>query len=133
MCILNIQLQIGPTCGLTALSMLLNGQTTATELLADASTQKYTKNGEMFSALYLFELVKKHINSPLECQFHEGSLDCDKIKDQLYAGACLLVPYPFSNNILPTYSFSVYFEIYFMGRTGNACSAAHNILTFGII
>ncbi|XP_023175759.1 UPF0692 protein CG33108 isoform X2 [Drosophila hydei] len=93
--------KIGPTCGLTALSMLLNGQTTATELLADASTQKYTKNGEMFSALYLFELVKKHINSPLECQFHEGSLDCDKIKDQLYAGACLLVPYDADVNHAP--------------------------------
>lgn len=75
--------------------MLLNGQPTAAELLADASAQKYTINGEMFSAQYLYELVQKHVSNPLTCHFHEGFLDCDQIKQQLCSGACLLVPYPF--------------------------------------
>ncbi|XP_017856554.1 PREDICTED: UPF0692 protein CG33108 [Drosophila arizonae] len=94
-------LQIGPTCGLTALSMLLNGQPTAAELLADASAQKYTINGEMFSAQYLYELVQKHVSNPLTCHFHEGFLDCDQIKQQLCSGACLLVPYDADVNHAP--------------------------------
>ncbi|KAH8417550.1 hypothetical protein KR222_001796 [Zaprionus bogoriensis] len=83
-------LQIGPTCGLTALSMLLNGQPTAAELLADASALKYTLNGEMFSAQYLYEMARKHVDA---CQLYEGSLNCAKVKEQLIAGSCLLVPY----------------------------------------
>ncbi|KAL7727820.1 hypothetical protein ACLKA6_019756 [Drosophila palustris] len=49
-------LQVGPTCGLTALSMLLNGQPTAAELLENAAVRKYTINGEMFSAQYLYDV-----------------------------------------------------------------------------
>ncbi|KAM8707233.1 hypothetical protein ACLKA7_011344 [Drosophila subpalustris] len=81
-------LQVGPTCGLTALSMLLNGQPTAAELLENAAVQKYTINGEMFSAQYLYELAQKHLKSTL----YEGNLNSAYIKEQLTAGCCLLVP-----------------------------------------
>ncbi|EDW68353.1 actin maturation protease [Drosophila virilis] len=94
-------LQVGPTCGLTALSMLLNGQPTATELLADAIAQKYTINGEMFSAQYLYELTRKHLDSADACLLHEGLLDCARIEEQLIAGACLLVPYDADVNHAP--------------------------------
>ncbi|KAH8312245.1 hypothetical protein KR044_009970 [Drosophila immigrans] len=90
-------LQNGPTCGLTALSMLLNGRTSAEELLAEAVQQKYTINGEMFSAHYLYELCQKY----LSCEFHEGSLNCENIKQLLCAGCCLLVPYDADVNHAP--------------------------------
>ncbi|EDV93065.1 UPF0692 protein CG33108 [Drosophila grimshawi] len=94
-------LQVGPTCGLTALSMLLKGLPTPTELLADAVAQKYSINGEMFSAQYLYELTLKHLNGTGACQFHEGILNCVKIKELLCAGACLFVPYDADVNHAP--------------------------------
>lgn len=109
--------------------MLLNGEPTATELLADAVAQKYTINGEMFSVQYLYELTRKHLNSAGVCLFHEGLLDCARIKEQLIAGACLLVPYPFFKNK----SFLALNPKCILGSTGAACSAAKYILTFGII
>ncbi|KAH8388414.1 hypothetical protein KR093_005969 [Drosophila rubida] len=90
-------LQNGPTCGLTALSMLLNGQPSAKELLAEAAKQHYTINGEMFSAYNLCKLSQKH----LTCEFHEGILNCEHIKDRLCAGSCFLVPYDADVNHAP--------------------------------
>ncbi|XP_017488596.1 PREDICTED: UPF0692 protein CG33108 [Rhagoletis zephyria] len=53
----SVILQEGPTCGLTALSMLVGGTPTAHELLQVARELQYTNNGEMFSAQNLFKLI----------------------------------------------------------------------------
>lgn len=92
---LPVLLQVGPTCGLTALSMLLGGQPTAAELLNESIGQEYTLNGELFSAQYLYEITRKYLQQRGACQLHEGILNCNKVKELLHAGGCLLVPYPF--------------------------------------
>ncbi|KAG4067939.1 hypothetical protein HA402_010625 [Bradysia odoriphaga] len=93
----NIQpiLQEGPTCGLVALSMLVNGAPNASDLLNLAREKLYTKNGEMFSALNLFELVKSAISDDIgtNLKLFEGKLNCHEIKQVLQSGGCLLVPY----------------------------------------
>ncbi|XP_037954260.1 UPF0692 protein CG33108-like [Teleopsis dalmanni] len=93
--------QSGPTCGLVALSMLLNGDPTAEELLKSAHELGFSNNGEMFSAHYLHQLLRDTKANPqnnnnaeaLECCLHEGRLNCANIRDALSEGACLLVPY----------------------------------------
>lgn len=55
--VINSILQVGPTCGLTALSMLLGGEPTPEHLLQDAQQKHYTNNGEMFSAHNLCQLI----------------------------------------------------------------------------
>ncbi|XP_017039821.1 UPF0692 protein CG33108 [Drosophila ficusphila] len=94
-------LQVGPTCGLVALSMLLGGQPTADYLLKDAIANEFTLNGELFSAQYLYKLTRKHMPGPGACQLHEGLLNCKKVKDLLKAGGCLLVPYDADVNHAP--------------------------------
>jgi len=93
----NIQpiLQEGPTCGLVALSMLVNGEPNASDLLQLARQKLYTINGEMFSASNLFNLVKKAIHDDVgtKLKLFEGQLNCDEIKQVLQSGGCLLVPY----------------------------------------
>lgn len=127
-------LQVGPTCGLTALSMFLGGVPPAEQLLQDAQQKHFTNNGEMFSAHNLYELICDNIpminnnnnhnnnnnisqpntfnangtdtektkenkktqhNNVIECQIHEGLLNCAKVKESLQQGACIFVPYPF--------------------------------------
>ncbi|XP_061395885.1 actin maturation protease [Musca vetustissima] len=144
---INSILQVGPTCGLTAVSMLLGGLLPPTVLLQEAKERHYTYNGEMFSAHNLFQLICDYLpiinnnnnnnddvtidkNSrpcklnandtdsrntatttpaqipqqqqrrqtavhqrPIECQMHEGRLNCAKVRDALLQGACLFVPY----------------------------------------
>ncbi|XP_039491665.1 UPF0692 protein CG33108 isoform X1 [Drosophila santomea] len=97
----NSIMQVGPTCGLVALSMLLGGSPTAADLLKDAIEQEYTLNGELFSAQYLFELTRKHMPGPAACQLHAGPLDCKKVRALLSAGGCLLVPYDSDVNHAP--------------------------------
>lgn len=96
----NIQpiLQEGPTCGLVALSMLVSGVPNANDLLQIARQKLYTKNGEMFSALNLFDLAKCTIDDGVasNLKLFEGKLNCDEIKQVLQSGGCLLVPYPFT-------------------------------------
>lgn len=118
-------LQVGPTCGLTALSMLLDGVPSPEELLRLARKRGYTYQGEMFSAFNLYRLICdnvpiKHSNIvnedkqihprskvlPFDCQMHEGRLDCDKVKTYLLQGACLFVPYPFQLNYFIEFSFN---------------------------
>ncbi|KAH8236744.1 hypothetical protein KR026_009796 [Drosophila bipectinata] len=94
-------LQVGPTCGLTALSMLLGGQPTAAELLKETIAQEYTLNGELFSGQYLFEITRKYLQQRGACQLHEGVLNCNKVKELLQAGGCLLVPYDADVNHAP--------------------------------
>ncbi|KQS52413.1 UPF0692 protein CG33108 isoform X2 [Drosophila erecta] len=97
----NSIIQVGPTCGLVALSMLLGGSPTAAELLKDAIDQEYTLNGELFSAQYMLELSRKHMPGPAACQLHAGPLDCKEVKELLKAGGCLLVPYDADVNHAP--------------------------------
>ncbi|KNC25068.1 hypothetical protein FF38_11830 [Lucilia cuprina] len=125
-------LQVGPTCGLTALSMLLGGIPPAEQLLQEAQQKHFTNNGEMFSAHNLYQLIcdnipminnnnnphnnnnycqsntlnandidnnillknttTKHNNNVIECQMHEGRLNCAKVRDSLQQGACMFVP-----------------------------------------
>ncbi|XP_073816375.1 actin maturation protease [Musca autumnalis] len=143
---INSILQVGPTCGLTAVSMLLGGLLPPTVLLQEAKERHYTYNGEMFSARNLFQLICDYLpiinnnnnniddndtqkcsnlnandtdirhshrktestttitttpqqltavhHRPIECEMHEGRLNCAKVRDALVQqGACLFVPY----------------------------------------
>lgn len=89
-------LQEGPTCGLTAISMLLDGHPTAEHLLQLARDRKYTRNGEMFSADNLFELLQSVVieTSTVSVRLFKGRLYSDSMKQVLRNGDCLLVPYP---------------------------------------
>lgn len=91
-------LQEGPTCGLTAISMLLGGRPTAAQLLQSARERKYTRNGEMFSADQLFELLCNSVDAvttSTKMTLFRGRLDCEQVQQVLRTGGCLLVPYPF--------------------------------------
>lgn len=79
--------------------MLLSGQHTAAELLKDAIDKKYTINGEMFSAEYLYQLSQNYFRDKGACVLQNGVLNCANVREQLIAGKCLLVPYPFQNTI----------------------------------
>lgn len=78
--------------------MLVNGAPNASDLLNLARQKLYTKNGEMFSALNLFDLVKSAINDDIgtNLKLFDGQLNCEEIKQVLKNGGCLLVPYPFT-------------------------------------
>lgn len=96
----NIQsvIQDGPTCGLTALTMLAGGQPPASDILALARRKNYSNHGEMFSAKNMCELTQS-VFTLLEIshniEMHSGQLDCDRIRQRLMDGACILVAYPF--------------------------------------
>lgn len=111
--------------------MLLNEQHAAAALLVDAIAQKYTINGEMFSAEYLYKLTRKHFRDEDECLFYKGILNCVNIKEHLIAGKCLLVPYPFQNIIiLITNLNSIIVLVISMGSTGAACRAFSYLVFF---
>ncbi|XP_037921057.1 UPF0692 protein CG33108 [Hermetia illucens] len=90
-------IQAGPTCGLTALSMLLNGQPSPEEILNLAKERHFTHIGEMFSAHNFFELVRevlgRHSAITVQCHLYQGRLNCAKVKERLTCGACIFVPY----------------------------------------
>lgn len=101
-------LQEGPTCGLTAVAMLTLGRTAPAQLLAAARQRGHTRNGEMFSAAALAELVRDRLaDATARVWLHEGDLVAassaaaapaaggDRIQQVLRQGGCLLVPYPF--------------------------------------
>lgn len=92
-------IQIGPTCGLVALSMLVNGEATPDELLSIAKLEGYTSNGEMFSCKQMVKLAEK-VHSLTEignvrCTLRKGGLFSNETIERLLNGAMLLVPYPF--------------------------------------
>lgn len=88
-------LQEGPTCGLAAVSMLANGRPSTEELLCRARRSFYTKNGEMFSARNLFDLVNGVMDGErIGTRLYDGRLYSGPIKQVLQNGGCLLVPYP---------------------------------------
>lgn len=91
-------IQNGPTCGLTALSMLTGGIPSTDDILVLAKRKRFTNHGEMFCAKDLMELSKLVFNSidyPISIECFSGGINCDRIKTELMNGACLLVAYPF--------------------------------------
>lgn len=92
-------LQIGPTCGLVALSMLVNGEATPEELLSIAKLEGFTSNGEMFSCKNMVKLAEKvHSLAEIDnvtCILKHGGLFSTETVERLLKGAVLLVPYPF--------------------------------------
>lgn len=93
-------IQNGPTCGLTALSIIFNGYPTVDFLLQDAKNRKYTNLGEMFSSYYLYQIfINSFEDSKLlkdaqvfDHHFFDGHLDSDLIKTKLRNNAVILVP-----------------------------------------
>lgn len=94
-------LQVGPTCGLTALSMLFEGAPSAKTFLELAVAKGFSKNGEMFSTKQLNELFvigldeNRHLVEYKPVQHHviAGWMDEPSIQMQLRCGSIFLVPY----------------------------------------
>ncbi|XP_058467816.1 actin maturation protease isoform X1 [Malaya genurostris] len=102
-------LQMGPTCGLTALSMIFEGSPSAATLLEMAIDKGYSNKGEMFSAIQLNELLSIGLADNRHLvEFREvtntlvgGNLDDPDIKMQLRLGSIFLVPYDPDRNHTP--------------------------------
>lgn len=91
-------IQDGPTCGLTALTMLAGGQPAASDILVLAQRKNYTNHGEMFSAKNMCELttsVFTLLGISHNIDVYSGQLDCEHIRTKLMDGASILVAYPF--------------------------------------
>lgn len=89
-------IQTGPTCGLVASSILLNGRPDFKQLLCLAQERGFTNHGEMCSTRYLQDLlteVSDRGGHDLLVDAFRGPLATDEIKSRLRRGACLLVPY----------------------------------------
>ncbi|XP_050100475.1 UPF0692 protein CG33108 [Anopheles aquasalis] len=102
-------MQHGPTCGLTALSMIFDGAPSASSLLDLAVRRGYSNNGEMFSARQLndlFEVVlqeNRHLveYKPVSHTLVGGWMDDPNIQLKLRLGAMFLVPYDPDKNHTP--------------------------------
>jgi hypothetical protein len=87
--------------------MLYCGIPSADDLLKKAVEMKYTNNGEMFSAFWLLDILKKNIhNSRLNPEkvrsyLYDGELDSEFIKEKLRQHCMLLVPYDADVNHSP--------------------------------
>ena len=94
-------IQEGPTCGLVALSMLVGGLPSISDLLAAARNKQYTNHGEMFSARNMLELIQSVFEaigkSYVDVRLHSGALNSQVIKEALRSGSCVMVAYPFSS------------------------------------
>lgn len=89
-------LQSGPTCGLVASSILLDGKPDFKQLLALAQERGFTNHGEMCSTAQLQALlseVSDRDGHALLVRSVQGPLATDAIKSHLRDAACLLVPY----------------------------------------
>lgn len=89
-------LQTGPTCGLVASSILLDGRPDFKQLLALAQERGFTNHGEMCSAGQLQALLSEasdRYGHALLVRPIQGPLATDSIKSRLRDAACLLVPY----------------------------------------
>lgn len=89
--------QIGPTCGLVALSMSVNGVVSPEELLNIAKLEGFTSNGEMFSCKQMVKLAEKVYTlaeiEHVSCTLKRGGLFSTDTIERLMNGAVLLVPY----------------------------------------
>lgn len=98
-------IQEGPTCGLVALSMLLNGEVTPDELLDISKIDGYSNNGEMFSCNNMAKLSEKAINlaeiKNVDVNVKTGNLFSEEIILELLNGAILLIAYDADFNHSP--------------------------------
>ncbi|CAG9789119.1 unnamed protein product [Diatraea saccharalis] len=101
----NSILQVGPTCGLAALSMLVKGKVTADKILNIAKLEGYSNNGEMFSCINMAKLAEKVFSladfNNVKCYIRNGGLVSKEIIDKMLEGAVLLVPYDADCNHSP--------------------------------
>ena len=103
-------LQVGPTCGLVAIAMIMQGRPTAGDCMKQAQELHYTNNGEMFSAKWLLDILNRKIPSSLVCCLHpeklrsylySGDLNTEFIKEKLKIHCLILVPYDADRNHSP--------------------------------
>ncbi|XP_072930172.1 actin maturation protease [Epargyreus clarus] len=98
-------LQVGPTCGLVALSMFLRGEVSPDKLLNISKLEGYSHNGEMLSCKNMLKLAEKAINlvelENVTCTLKRGGLYKMEIIQELLDGAVLLVPYDADCNHYP--------------------------------
>lgn len=91
-------LQVGPTCGLVALSMLLQKAMTPDNILKIAKYLGYTNNGEMFSVKNMFSLIEyvlKKVNiDNLAVERCKQKIFDERVVQALIDGSVMLVPYP---------------------------------------
>lgn len=111
--------QIGPTCGLVALSMLVNGAVKPDELLSIAKFKGYTSNGEMFSCKQMVKLAEEVFSlvdiENVRCELQCGTLFSPETIQRLNNGAVMLVPYPFQKNNLCVYEMYESFDDFLSG------------------
>lgn len=90
-------LQKGPQCGLVALAMLMGipSEKKVDLLFQRALTLGYTFNGEIFSCDFMQALAKDFIKLS-KTEIYMGNINSTKIKDFLFSGGYMLVPYPLS-------------------------------------
>ncbi|KAL8619663.1 hypothetical protein ACOMHN_019718 [Nucella lapillus] len=97
-------IQKGPLCGLVAVAMaipLMQSQDVTTEKLLEIAIEKgYTKQGEMFSASSMSDLVQSVLTRPVRS---EAVIGCDEsqIVQYLLRGDLLLIPYDADKNHSP--------------------------------
>lgn len=107
-------LQDGPTCGLTAVSMMLLGNPSPDEILKRAKSRNFTNFGEMFSTENLHKIIEEVVPNHIKSKVLDGSLDCMDFKDELIAGSIALVTYP----LLFTFCGNIFFaNFHFMPAT----------------
>lgn len=98
-------LQVGPTCGLAALSMLVKGEVNIEEILSIAKLESFSNNGEMFSCNNMAKLAEKVFSlvdiENVKCSVKNGGLYSKETIDKMLEGAVLLVPYDADCNHSP--------------------------------
>lgn len=89
-------IQVGPTCGLVALSMVINGKIAPDEILDISKSEGYSSNGEMFSCKNMAKLAEKVIGlasiEDMNVKVNSRSLFSPETVESLLKGAFLLVP-----------------------------------------
>ncbi|KAL4710214.1 hypothetical protein ACJJTC_005387 [Scirpophaga incertulas] len=97
--------QVGPTCGLAALSMLVNGEVTADDIMKISKEEGYTNNGEMLSCKHMSMLAAKVFGlakfNKIQCSLGIDGLNNSDVIEKLLNGAILLVPYDADFNHSP--------------------------------
>lgn len=92
-------IQVGPTCGLAALSMLINESVSPDTMLSLAKSAGYTNHGEMLSCNDMGKLVSRVFAAAnienINYSVRKGDLDSPETIECLLKGGMLLVPYPF--------------------------------------
>lgn len=88
-------LQVGPTCGLAAVSMMLLGSPTPAEILEVAISRNFTNFGEMFSTENLKEIIEEVVPKDVKSFILQGNLNSTDFRKELIDGSLALVTYPF--------------------------------------